>query len=161
MQPADSKTTLYFDGSCPLCRTEIAHYRRADGAGELCFVDISDKNKTLPADLTRCEAMRRFHVRKQSGTLLSGAAAFAEVWRHLPRWRWAARAAALPGALRLLELAYRLFLPLRPALSRFVGFLQRSRRGVERRIPEAGRAKRASSRHVEAGHASTNRVDLL
>ena len=137
MQRAESKTTLYFDGSCPLCRAEIAHYRRADHAGELCFVDISDENWMPPTGLSRREAMRRFHVRTQSGTLLSGAAAFAEVWGHLPRWRWAARATALPGALSLLELAYGLFLPLRPALSRFFGFLSRCRKHAEPADPSS------------------------
>lgn len=36
-----SRTTLYFDGECPLCRAEIAHYRRRDKDRTLCFVDVS------------------------------------------------------------------------------------------------------------------------
>jgi predicted DCC family thiol-disulfide oxidoreductase YuxK len=69
--------------------------------------------------------MQRFHVRAGDGRVLSGAAAFVEVWSRLPRWRWAARAASLPGALAALELGYRMFLPLRPIIS---GFFRRIRR---------------------------------
>ncbi|NPU10428.1 DUF393 domain-containing protein [Bradyrhizobium sp. 83002] len=120
-EPAQS--TVYFDGSCPLCRAEIGYYGRTDQAGALCFVDVSKTDAEAPEGLTRQQAMARFHVRAADGRLLSGAAAFVEVWRRLPRWRWAARVASLPGALTVLELGYRLFLPIRPFLSRGLGRL--------------------------------------
>ena len=80
MQAKLSKSTVYFDGSCPLCRAEIAHYRGADRGAALCFVDVSEKDTSLPNGLTRQQAMERFHVRAADGQLLSGAAAFVEVW---------------------------------------------------------------------------------
>jgi hypothetical protein len=40
---------------------------------------------------------------------------------HLPSWRWAARAASLPGALAAPELGYRMFLPIRPFISCLFG----------------------------------------
>jgi predicted DCC family thiol-disulfide oxidoreductase YuxK len=109
--------TIYFDGSCPLCRAEISHYRRQAGADKLCFRDVSQDDQPLEPDLTKESAMSRFHVRRSDGRLVSGAAAFVSVWSQLPRWRWAARISALPGVLVLLELSYRLFLPARPALA--------------------------------------------
>jgi predicted DCC family thiol-disulfide oxidoreductase YuxK len=69
--------------------------------------------------------MKRFHVRASDGRVLSGAAAFVEVWTRLPRWRWVARNASLPGALIALELGYRIFLPVRPFLSRLFGHVLR------------------------------------
>ncbi len=120
-----SKSTVYFDGSCPLCRAEIAHYRDIDRFGALCFVDVSTTDASLPNGLTRQLAMERFHVRAGDEQLLSGAAAFVEVWRRLPRWRWAARAVALPGVMAVLEHGYRLFLPVRPFISRIFGTVQR------------------------------------
>ncbi|CCE01502.1 DUF393 domain-containing protein [Bradyrhizobium sp. STM 3809] len=129
MKPEPAPSTVYFDGSCPLCRAEIGYYGRTDQAGALCFVDVSKPGAEPPAGLTRQQAMARFHVRAADGRLLSGAAAFVEVWRRLPRWRWAARAALLPGALIVLELGYRLFLPVRPLISRSLGrILQRGAR---------------------------------
>jgi len=112
--------TVYYDGACPLCRVEIAHYRRQQGADVLCFVDVAEPTACGPG-LSHAQALARFHVRDAEGRLLSGAAAFVGLWQHLPRWRWLGRVAAWPPVLALLELGYRAFLPLRPTLSRRVG----------------------------------------
>lgn len=120
-----TKATVYFDGSCPLCRAEIGYYRREDSAGAFSFVDISAIDASLPFRLTQQSAMQRFHVLDGDGRLLSGAAAFVEVWSRLPGWRWAARAAGLPGAMTTLEFGYRLFLRVRPFISRLVREMER------------------------------------
>ena len=121
MESDVSKSTVFFDGSCPLCRAEIGYYRRRDQAGALCFVDVYETGAPTPGGITQQRAMERFHVRARDGRVLSGAAAFVEVWTHLPKWRWAARAASLPGALAVLELGYRIFLPVRPFIARAFG----------------------------------------
>lgn len=123
MPPDPPPSTVYYDGSCPLCRAEIGYYRRQDQAGALCFVDVSKASAATPDGVTQAHAMARFHVRAPDGRVVSGAAAFVAVWARLPGWRWAARVAALPGAMMVLELAYRLFLPVRPYLSRLFGRL--------------------------------------
>lgn len=115
------KLTVYVDGSCPLCRAEIAHYQGQVGGDALCIVDVS---KTVPPDLTQQQAMQRFHVRKLNGDLVSGAAAFVSIWAVLPRWSWASRLTTLPGATPVLEIAYRVFLPVRPFLSAVFGAVQ-------------------------------------
>ena len=109
MPPERSKSTVYFDGSCSLCRAEIGYYRRKDQAGNLCFVDVAKTGAATPEGTSQQQVMARFHVRASDGRVLSGAAAFVEVWTQLPHWRWAARAASLPGALPALELGYRIF----------------------------------------------------
>ena len=121
MEPKYPKTTVYFDGSCSLCRSEIGFYRRVDQDRALCFVDVSEASAIPPNGVSRDHAMKRFHVRACDGSVLSGAAAFVEVWTCLPRWRWAARVASLPGALIALETGYKLFLPVRPLISRLLG----------------------------------------
>jgi predicted DCC family thiol-disulfide oxidoreductase YuxK len=122
-----SNSTVYFDGSCPLCRAEISYYSRRDLAGDLCFVDVSEPGAVTPEGVTQQRAMARFHVRASDGRVLSGAAAFVEVWAQLPRWRLAARAAKAPGALAALEFGYRMFLPIRPFVSRLFGRISRYR----------------------------------
>jgi predicted DCC family thiol-disulfide oxidoreductase YuxK len=119
------RSTVYYDGSCPLCRAEIGYYRRNDHSGALCFIDVSERDAPVLADLTQRRAMERFHVRAGSGQLLSGAVAFVEVWARLPRWRWAARAAEFPGAIAVLEFGYRVFLPVRPVIARLFGNMQK------------------------------------
>lgn len=120
--------TVYYDGACPLCSVEIRHYAGQAGAERLCFVDASASGTETGPDLPRADAMRRFHVRQADGRLLSGAAAFVAIWETLPAWRWAARLARLPGVTPALELAYRLFLPVRPLLSRVAGRMLGPRR---------------------------------
>ncbi len=118
--------TVYFDGSCPLCRREIALYRRQRGAQQLAWVDVS-AGEALGEGLSCEAAMRRFHVREAQGRLLSGGAAFARLWRALPGWRVLGWLFAWPPLSWGLELAYRLFLPLRPRIQSW----------VRRRWPEA------------------------
>jgi predicted DCC family thiol-disulfide oxidoreductase YuxK len=114
---ATPELTIYFDGSCPLCRREIAFYRRLRGAERLQWVDVSGP-AALGEGLDCASAMRRFHVRDAQGRLYSGGAAFARLWRALPYWRWLGRCLAWPPLSWGLEGAYRLFLPLRPHLQR-------------------------------------------
>jgi len=121
VQSEGRSLTVYFDGGCSLCQAEINHYRKQEGADKICFRDVSTSEEIPAGDLTKEQAMERFHVRGNDGLLLSGAAAFVAVWSTLPRWKWAARLAALPGILMMLEIAYRLFLPVRPILSSLLG----------------------------------------
>lgn len=130
MESELSQSTVYFDGSCPLCRAEIRYYQRQDQDRALCFVDISETGVVPRDGITQERAMKRFHVRASDGRVLSGAAAFVEVWTCLPRWRWAARAASLPGALIALEWGYRIFLPTRPFISHFIGRALRLRAAI-------------------------------
>jgi len=132
VKPESTRSTVYFDGSCPLCRAEIGYYRRKDSLGALSFIDVSKPDAAVPVGLTQSRAMERFHVRAGNGELLSGAAAFVELWVRLPRWRWAARAAANPGVLPVLELSYRLFLRGRPMLVWIFGRVARGTIGVKR-----------------------------
>lgn len=112
---------VYFDGSCPVCTAEIAHYAKRVDAADVRFEDVSQPEAETGAGLDRARAMARFHVREADGTLLSGAAGFAALWRATPGWRWLGRLAQLPGATPALDLIYRGFLRLRPGIVRIAG----------------------------------------
>ena len=114
-----SELTIYYDGSCPLCRREIALYLRLPAARRLHWQDVS-KGEGLGEGLSCEMAMRRFHVRDNHGRLFSGGAAFARLWRALPGWRVAGWLFALPPLSWLLEGTYRVFLRGRPSLQRLL-----------------------------------------
>lgn len=106
---------IYYDGSCPLCRREIAWYQRRGTQAEFC--DISDPTN-VPPDLAHEAAMARFHIRDTDGQLQDGAQAFITVWRHTPGFAWLARLLSPQPIVWFLERCYRLFLPIRPYLQR-------------------------------------------
>ncbi len=118
--PEQVPLTVYFDGSCPLCRREIAFYQRRRGADAIRWVDISeiDGDEVRPG-LSHQEAMARFHVEDAQGQLYSGGKAFAVLWTGLPAFRIIGRIAQVWPLSWALELGYRLFLPVRPHLQRF------------------------------------------
>ena len=63
--------TIYYDGSCPLCTSEISVYRKCAGAEEVAFVDVSAHESGLVApDLDKASALKRFHVRLSDGSLV-------------------------------------------------------------------------------------------
>jgi predicted DCC family thiol-disulfide oxidoreductase YuxK len=110
MPDETQKTTVYFDGACPVCSREMAVYQRAEGAQRIAFVDAAAcRDARVAPDLTRGDALDSLHVRRPDGTLVSGAAAFAELWKTLPRWAWLGHFAAAPGVRQAAEFAYRGF----------------------------------------------------
>lgn len=112
-----NRVTVWHDGDCALCRREIALMRRLDTRGAIAFVDATGP-ATCPLD--RAEMLARFHAREADGPLLSGAAAFAAMWRAIPVLRPLGEAARIPLVLAMLERLYRLFLRVRPRLQRWL-----------------------------------------
>lgn len=113
---ASKATTVFFDGSCPLCRREISVYQKAVPVTPIHWVDVSTEVQGLAAGRSCGELMARFHVQTANGTLLSGAAAFVALWHLFPGWRWLGRFGSLPGMTAVLELSYRSFLLVRPGI---------------------------------------------
>ena len=117
-----SRLTVWHDGDCPLCRREIALMRRLDRRGAIDFVDATDGDASCPID--RGALLARFHAR-EDGQMLSGAAAFAAMWRAIPLLRPLGLAARNPLVLAVLERTYRLFLRARPSLQTFARRVER------------------------------------
>ena len=117
---AKSSETLkvFFDGACPLCRSEISLYRNKKGSAPLEFVDVSVAQANYPKGLNRNLAMARFHVHSKEGGLISGARAFSELWKQIPGWKTLGYVTSLPGVGLFFEGVYRLFLLFRPHIVR-------------------------------------------
>lgn len=117
MQRGGSDLTVWYDGACPLCLREIALMRRLDRRRAIQFVDVAGPDAVCPIE--RTELLARFHAR-ENGVMLSGAAAFAAMWRAVPVLRPLGLAARNARVLALLERSYGAFLRVRPTLQRFV-----------------------------------------
>jgi predicted DCC family thiol-disulfide oxidoreductase YuxK len=112
---AGAALTVYYDGACPLCSREIAVYRRQAGAERCVWVDASScPESALGTGLSRDSALARFHVRRTDGVLVDGMRGFTVLWRALPRFAWAGRIASIGPLPLLLDVAYRVFLRIRP-----------------------------------------------
>ncbi len=113
-----SKVKVWFDGACPLCQREIALMRRLDRDRAIEFIDVSgDAEPTCPIE--KKQLLARFHA-EEDGKLLSGAAAFAAMWRAIPRLRPLGLLARNRAVLAVLERLYIAFLKVRPRLQRMV-----------------------------------------
>lgn len=116
-----SDVLVWFDGACPLCVREIAWMRRLDRRNAIAFVDVSqeaaapDGGAACPID--RSTLLARFHA-LEDGKVVSGAAAFAAMWRAIPLLRPLGLAARNGLVLAGLERLYGLFLRVRPRLQR-------------------------------------------
>ena len=90
--------------------------RKLDRRGTIHFEDVStDVPPDCPVD--QAQLLARFHAREH-GKVLSGAAAFAAMWRAIPILRPLGLFARNRLVLRILEALYLRFLRVRPRLQR-------------------------------------------
>jgi predicted DCC family thiol-disulfide oxidoreductase YuxK len=110
-----SPVSVYYDGDCPVCSREIATYRRLTPEDAVRWVDASSCDESeLGEGLDRAQALGLFHLRDESGRVLSGLDAFIALWARVPGFGFVARLAALPPMRLLLGFGYRAFLRVRP-----------------------------------------------
>jgi predicted DCC family thiol-disulfide oxidoreductase YuxK len=112
----ERRLTVWFDGACPLCTREVAFFRWLDRQGAVHFEDISQSGSHCP--LGRAQMLARFHAQEKGKPIVSGAAAFAAMWRAIPILRPFGELARIPSLLWVLERVYMGFLKVRPQLQR-------------------------------------------
>ena len=113
-----SDVIVYYDGECPLCSREIAHYRAWSRGMPISYVDISASDFDAPACCLDPARVRRIlHVRV-GGELRTGIDAVIAMWQAIPAMRWLARLMSLPGVYRMADIGYRIFARFRPYLQR-------------------------------------------
>jgi predicted DCC family thiol-disulfide oxidoreductase YuxK len=100
-------TRILYNDRCPICRAEIAHYRRRAEAAAAPLV-FEDLNRADLGDwqLTPDQAKRRMHAALPDGRIVSGVPAFAAIWTVLPGMGWLARIAMAPGLRKVADLLY-------------------------------------------------------
>lgn len=110
-----AQVTVWYDSDCPLCLREIALMRRLDTRQAIDFVDLYSADG-CPID--QRDLLKRFHAQEYGKSIVSGAAAFAAMWRVIPVLRPFGLLARYRPVLWCLEAGYRLFLLFRPSLQR-------------------------------------------
>ena len=105
-----ARPMVFYDGGCPLCRREIAHYRRIDSAERLHWVNAPNEPDTLDRHgLSLEQAMAELHVLDSNGDWQRGIDAFLVIWRQLPVYRWLAKTVTVLGLRHPLAFVYRRF----------------------------------------------------
>ncbi|MCG7961598.1 MAG: DUF393 domain-containing protein [Candidatus Thiodiazotropha taylori] len=114
---------VWYDSECPLCRREIDLLKRLDSNQSIHFIKIEGYS-TLPME--KEQLLERLHAQQPDGGILSGAEAFAAIWRKLPALKMLGYVAQWKPAATFLEWLYGKFLKHRPAMQQWL-----SRRGME------------------------------
>jgi predicted DCC family thiol-disulfide oxidoreductase YuxK len=82
---SDLPLTVYFDGSCRMCRSELQNIKAHDGKGHLRLVDCSaadfDDAPFRAEGVTRHDMMTRLHVCDNQGAWIKGAPAMELLYR--------------------------------------------------------------------------------
>lgn len=109
-ETSSEKVIMFFDGGCPLCSREVAHYKRMDKSNNVRWEDINLQPSVLAEfGLSYSAAMKHLHVRDTSGNIVKGAYAFYTLWKALPGYRILARLIGFPVFLKLMDKFYELF----------------------------------------------------
>ena len=114
-QQSLADVTVWYDSQCPLCSREISLMRRLDRHRAIRFVDAQT---AVGCPIDPDMLLERFHAQERGRPIVSGAAAFAAMWRAIPVLRPLGLLARATPVLWLLERAYRGFLVIRPRLQR-------------------------------------------
>ena len=94
-----SAAAIYYNGECPICRTEMEHYADlcAISGPDLRFVDSTKHpNEFASCGLRREHLERRVYIRDGEDRILSGMPAIIALWWRMPGYVWLARTFSLP-----------------------------------------------------------------
>ncbi|HSX59362.1 MAG TPA: DUF393 domain-containing protein [Tahibacter sp.] len=118
--PCPQPITVFFDGYCPVCRREVAAYRRLAPQAAIRWHDIASDAPSVERDgFDLAAALALLHVRDGDGRLRIGLQAHLCLWQRLPGWRLLVAPLQRFDALyRAADAAYRLFTRWRPGLRR-------------------------------------------
>jgi uncharacterized protein (TIGR01777 family) len=101
--------SVYYNGACPVCRTEMSHYaRRCETAAvPVTFVDSSIYQDSLAEyGLRREHLERRVYLKSANGKILSGVAALTSLWAQTPGYLWLSKVVSLPIVRSIAEVLY-------------------------------------------------------
>ncbi len=79
---------VFYNKSCNICKTEINHYKKHCTDKKISWINVvKNKRALVSTSKTYSELLRRIHVLK-NGEIISGTAAFLEIWKNIPKYRF-------------------------------------------------------------------------
>jgi uncharacterized protein (TIGR01777 family) len=90
---------VYYNGECPVCRTEMEHYASlcATARPQVQFIDSTQQADGLASyGLRREHLERRVYLHDSRGAIISGMPAIIALWSQMPRYKWLAHVFNLP-----------------------------------------------------------------
>ena len=80
--------TVFYDGKCSLCYSEIEYYKRTAPEAVFEWVDITvDSSIIQKLGITYANGLKILHAQDSNGKLHIGVDAFLLIWRKIPGWR--------------------------------------------------------------------------
>jgi predicted DCC family thiol-disulfide oxidoreductase YuxK len=100
---------VFFDGDCPLCRREVAWFRRLDRRQRIRFTDLAmDVRAVTESGIPFDQLMAEIHGRMPDGTWIRGVEVFRRMYSAVG-WTWLVAPTRWPGLRQCLDWAYRVF----------------------------------------------------
>jgi predicted DCC family thiol-disulfide oxidoreductase YuxK len=96
---AEALTEVYYNGECPVCRSEMTHYETlcAHSQPTFRFIDSMQRpNELAGCGLRREHLERRVYLRDTDGRILSGMPALFRLWSTMPEYRWLSKVLTFP-----------------------------------------------------------------
>jgi predicted DCC family thiol-disulfide oxidoreductase YuxK len=85
MSAATGQLQVFYDGACPLCRREAAHYQKRDRDGRILWIDIARPDFHAAAfGLDPVRVQQVMHARDPDGHIYTELRAFVKIWECLP-----------------------------------------------------------------------------
>jgi len=120
--PPEFPLSVFYDGSCSVCATEMEAYMGKEHGGRLQFVDISPPSfDPIPYGITLDEFMYQMHAIDRVGRVYRGVEAFWAIWQAFPAstlYGFLGAFVMLPGVNLLSRLGYQGFARIRKYLPR-------------------------------------------
>ena len=99
---------VFYDDACPLCTKEINHYRKLETCHPIHWVPIHQDSQTVKSfGFTKNVLLKRLHVVRGDGVVVTGASAFATIWYSLKRYHLVGKLVYKLNLIPALELIYK------------------------------------------------------
>ena len=101
---------IFFDDACPLCNSEIKHYKAIESLHHIEWLGIYQNwDQISPYGISRERLLRRIHAVHSNGTVLTGAAVFVLIWNSLRYYHLLGRFVSTFHLVPVLDFFYKYF----------------------------------------------------